>query len=137
MVIGRISGTSSSVLVPSSFFFSTPTFTFAKEGMYFETGSSSLIFSSWINCIATTEVIALVSDEAEDGLVGDRRLGHHVLHAEGFVIDLLAALPDQDVRAGNLAGRHLILEELGDLLKLGLIEVRSSGNIESAFRAGR
>ena len=75
--------------------------------------------------------------QAEDGLVGDRRLGHHVLHAEGFVIDLLAALPDQDVRAGNLAGRHLILEELGDLLKLGLIEVRSSGNIESAFRAGR
>ena len=31
--------------------------------MYFETGSSSLIFPSWINCIATTDVIALVSDD--------------------------------------------------------------------------
>ena len=31
--------------------------------MYFETGSSSLILPSWINCIATTEVIALVSED--------------------------------------------------------------------------
>jgi hypothetical protein len=54
MVIGRVSGTSSSVLVPSSAFFSTPTFILAKEGMYFETGSSSLILPSWISCIATT-----------------------------------------------------------------------------------
>src|SRR6187551_2348705 len=28
-----------------------------------ENGSSSLILPSWINCIATTEVIALVSDD--------------------------------------------------------------------------
>ena len=31
--------------------------------MYFETGSSSLILPSWISCIATTDVIALVSDD--------------------------------------------------------------------------
>ena len=61
--MGRTGFTSSSVLLPSSAFFSTPTFTLAKEGMYFETGSSSLIFPSWISCIATTDVIALVSDD--------------------------------------------------------------------------
>ncbi len=74
--------------------------------------------------------------QAEDGLVGDRRLGHHVLHAEGFVIDRLAVLLDQDVGAGDLAGRHLVPEELGDLPKLVLVEMRAGGNIESAFRAG-
>ncbi|MEY9312134.1 hypothetical protein ABH977_007346 [Bradyrhizobium ottawaense] len=58
-VIGRFGGTSSSDLVPSSAFFSTPTFTLAKDGMYFETGSSNLILPSSTNCIATTEVIAL------------------------------------------------------------------------------
>ena len=75
--------------------------------------------------------------QAEDGLVRYRRLGHHVLHAEGLVIDILAALPDQDVRAGDLAGRHLVLEELGYLRKLVLIETRSGGNIERAFGADR
>ncbi len=75
--------------------------------------------------------------QTEDGLVGDRRLGHHVLHAEGFVIDVLAALPDQDVRAGDLTGRDLVLEELGDLLKLGLIEMRPGRYIECAFGADR
>ena len=54
MVSGRFGGTSSSVLLPSSAFFSTPTFTLAKEGMYFETGSSSLILPSSISIIATT-----------------------------------------------------------------------------------
>ena len=61
--MGLVNGTSSSVLLPSSAFFSSPTFMFAKEGMYFETGSSSLILPSWISCIATTDVIALVSDD--------------------------------------------------------------------------
>jgi hypothetical protein len=51
------------------------------------------------------------------------------------VIDILAALPDQDVRAGDLAGRDLVLEELGDLLKLGLIEMRPGRYIECAFGA--
>ena len=46
--------------MPSSAFFSTPTFTLAKEGMYFATGSSSLIVPSSIIFIATTEVIAFV-----------------------------------------------------------------------------
>ena len=63
MVMGRTGSTSSSVLVPSSAFFSTPTFTLAKEGMYFATGSSSFILPSSINCIATTDVIALVSED--------------------------------------------------------------------------
>ena len=71
MLIGRVSATSSSVLVPSSAFFSTPTFIFAKEGMYFETGSSSLILPSWINCIATTEVIALVSEDRRKMVLSD------------------------------------------------------------------
>jgi hypothetical protein len=75
--------------------------------------------------------------QAEDGLVRDRHLGHHILHAEGFVIDRLAMLLDQDVGAGDLAGRHLVLEELGDFRKLVLIEMRSGGNIESAFGADR
>jgi len=48
------------------------------------------------------------------------------------VIDVLAALPDQDVRAGDLTGRDLVLEELGDLLKLGLIEMRPGRYIECA-----
>ena len=71
MLMGRVSGTSSSVLVPSSAFFSTPTFIFAKEGMYFETGSSSLILPFWINCIATTEVIALVSEDSRKMVLSD------------------------------------------------------------------
>ena len=70
-------------------------------------------------------------------LSGDRRLGHHVLHAEGFVIDRLAVLLDQDDRAGDLAGRDLILEELADLGELVLVEMRAGGNIESAFGDGR
>ena len=76
-------------------------------------------------------------EQAEDGLVGDRRLGHHVLHAEGFVIDRLAVLLDQDDRAGDLAGRDLVLEELADLGELVLVEMRAGGNIEGAFGAGR
>ena len=54
MVGGRFGGTSSSVFVPSSAFFSTPTFTLAKEGMYFATGSSSANLPSSISIIATT-----------------------------------------------------------------------------------
>jgi hypothetical protein len=37
--------------------FSTPTFTSAKAGMYFETGSSSLSLPSSTSIIAATEVI--------------------------------------------------------------------------------
>src|SRR3954451_24034266 len=68
---GPDSGTSSSVLVPSSAFFSTPTFIFAKEGMYFETGSSSLILPSWINSMATTDVITLVSEDRRKMVLSD------------------------------------------------------------------
>jgi hypothetical protein len=74
--------------------------------------------------------------QAEDGLVIDRRLRHHVLDPEGFVIDRLAMLLDQDVRAGDLAGLHLVLEERGDLRELVLIETRAGGNIERAIGAG-
>src|SRR5213079_2586547 len=89
MVMGRAGGTSSRVLLPSSAFFSTPTFTSAKEGMYLETGSSSLILPSWINCIATTEVIALVNDERRKMVLSVIGAFDTVLHAEGLVIDLL------------------------------------------------
>ena len=75
--------------------------------------------------------------QAEDGLVRYRRLRHHILHAEGFVIDRLAALLDQDVRAGDLAGCDLIAEELADLGELVLVEMRAGGNVEGAFGAGR
>ena len=75
--------------------------------------------------------------QAEDGLVRYRRLRRHVLYAKGFVIDILAALPDQDVRAGDLPGRHLVLEELGYLRQLVRIETRAGGNIERAFGADR
>src|SRR5205085_10734682 len=64
-------------------------------------------------------------------------LGHRGLHAEGLVIDLLAALPDQDICARDLACRRLVLEELGYLRKLVLIEMRSGGNIEGAFGVDR
>src|ERR1700704_3065943 len=117
-VMGRVGGTRSIVLVPSSAFFSTPTFIFAKEAMYFETGSSSLILPSSISCIATTEVITLVSE--------DRR------KIVWLVIDRLAALLDQDVRAGDLPGRHLVVEELRYLRKLVLVETCPCGNIERA-----
>ena len=106
--------------------------------MYFETGSSSLILPSSINCIATTEVIALVSEDRRKMVLSVIGVpGHDVLRAESFVIDRLAALLDQDVGAGDLPRRDLVLEELGDLRKLVLIEPRSSGKIESAFGADR
>ena len=76
-------------------------------------------------------------EQAKDGLVGDRRLGDDVLHAEGFVIDRLAVLLDQDDGAGDLAGRDLVLEELADLGKLVLVEMRAGRNVEGAFGAGR
>jgi len=41
MVSGRFAGTSSSTGLPLSSFFSTPAFIEAKDGMYFDTGSSS------------------------------------------------------------------------------------------------
>ena len=72
-------------------------------------------------------------EQAEDGLVRDRRLGDDVLHAEEFVIDRLAVLLDQHDRAGDLAGRDLVLEELADLRELVRVEMRAGRNIESAF----
>ena len=57
MVIGRCSGSSVSVTLPLSSRFSTPTFTSAKAGMYFDTGSSSLSLPSSTSIIAATEVI--------------------------------------------------------------------------------
>ncbi len=53
------------------------------------------------------------------------------------MIDRLAVLLDQDVGACDLAGRHLALEELGDLRKLVLVEMRSGRYIECAFGADR
>jgi hypothetical protein len=53
------------------------------------------------------------------------------------VKDRLAVLLDQDECAGDLAGRDLITEEIADLGKLVLIEMRTGGNIESAFGADR
>jgi hypothetical protein len=44
-------------------------------------------------------------------------------------------LLDQDVRAGDLARLHLVLEECGDLGELFLIEMRAGWNIERAFGA--
>jgi hypothetical protein len=76
-------------------------------------------------------------EQAEDGLVGDRRLAHHILDAEGLVIDRLAVLLDQHDGAGDLAGRNLVLEELADLGELVRIEVGACGNIKAAFRARR
>ena len=57
IVIGRLSGSRTSVSVPSSPRFSTPTFVSAKAGMYFETGSSSFSLPSSTSIIAATEVI--------------------------------------------------------------------------------
>jgi hypothetical protein len=68
---GRVGATSSSVLVPSSAFFSTPTFTLAKEGMYFETGSSRPILPSSTSFTATTDVIALVIENRRKMVLSD------------------------------------------------------------------
>jgi hypothetical protein len=57
IVIGRFSGSSLSGPAAGFIFFSTPTFTSAKAGMYFETGSSSLSLPSSTSIIAATEVI--------------------------------------------------------------------------------
>ena len=57
MVIGRLAGTSSSPIVPSSPFFSTPTLTSANDGMYFDKGSSSCSLPSSTSIIAATVVI--------------------------------------------------------------------------------
>ena len=102
--------------------------------MYFATGSSSLILPSWISVHRDHRGDRLGQRrQAEDGLVCDRRLRHRVLGAEDLVIDRLAMLLDQDVGAGNLAGRDLVLEELGDFRQLLRIEMRAGRNIESAF----
>jgi hypothetical protein len=53
------------------------------------------------------------------------------------VIDLLAALLDQDVRAGDLAAFDLVLEEFADLRKLVLVETGPCGNIKRAFGTRR
>ena len=57
MVIGRFTGTRSRPTAPSSPFFSTPTLTFANDGMYFETGSSSCSLPSSTSIMAATVVI--------------------------------------------------------------------------------
>ena len=57
MVIGRLSGSSASAGLPLSSTFSTPTFTLAKAGMYFATGSSSASLPSSTSIIAATDVI--------------------------------------------------------------------------------
>src|SRR4030081_3592382 len=113
MVGGRFGGTSSSVLVPSSFFVSTPTFTFAKEGMYFAMGSSSASLPSSTNIIAATLVMALVSENS-------RKIVWSVI---GRLETRLAVLLDQKDRAGDLTGRHLVLEELADPSKLVRVEM--------------
>ena len=96
--------------------------------MYFETGSSSLILPSSTSFIATTVVIALVIENR-------RKIVLSVIGAletvsctpKNFVIDRLAVLLDQHDGAGNLAGRHLVLEELADLGELVRIEMRAGG----------
>src|ERR1700682_2248103 len=131
MVGDRFGGTSSSALVPSSFFFSTPTFTFAKEGMYFAMGSSSASLPSSTNIIAAT--LFGQREQSKDRLVRHRPLGDDILHAEELMIDRLAMLLDQKDRAGDLTGRHLVLEELADPSKLVPVEMRSGRNIEGTF----
>ncbi len=54
MVMGRLSGSSSSGASPG---FSTPTFTSAKAGMNFATGSARESLPSSTNIIAATDVI--------------------------------------------------------------------------------
>ena len=76
-------------------------------------------------------------EQAEDRLVGDRRLADDVLHAEGFVVDRLAMLLDQHDCAGDLAGRDLVLEELADLGELVLIEMRAGWNLVRCLRRAR
>ncbi len=57
MVIGRLTGSSTSAGLPLSQHFSTPTFMSAKAGMYFDTASSSLSLPSSTSIIAATDVI--------------------------------------------------------------------------------
>ncbi len=57
MVIGRLSGSSTSLGFAFSSGFSTPTFASANAGIYFETGSSSLSLPSSTSIIAVTLVI--------------------------------------------------------------------------------
>jgi len=73
-------------------------------------------------------------EQSKDGLVGDRRFAHHILHAEGFVIDRLAMLLDQKDRAGDLAGRDLVPKERADLRKLVGLKCAPAGmsNVPSA-----
>src|ERR1700730_8872710 len=50
-------------------------------------------------------------EDAENGVVGHRRLGLDVAHPEELVIDRLAVLLDQQDRAGNLLGRDFVAED--------------------------
>jgi hypothetical protein len=71
-VSGRSAGTSSSTGLPSASVFSSPTFMSAKEGMYFETGSSSDSLPASISIVATL-VIGLVmecSAKIVSGVIG-------------------------------------------------------------------
>ena len=58
IVIGRFNGSSLSGYCPASSEISTPTFAFAKERMYFDTGSSRDSLPSSTSIIAATEVTA-------------------------------------------------------------------------------
>src|SRR6476620_1683806 len=51
------------------------------------------------------------------------------------MIDRLSVLLDQEDRAGNLAGRDFVPEELADLLELLPVEMGAGRNIEGALRA--
>jgi hypothetical protein len=97
--------------------------------MYFAIGSSSENLPSSSIFTATTLLMDGLGhrEQAEDCLVGNRRLRHHVLYAEGFVIDWLAVLLDQQDRSGNFPRRHFVTEELAELCQLSLLKCAPAG----------
>jgi len=109
MVGGRFGCTSSSVLVPSSFFFSTPTFTFAKVRN---------VLRDWI----LEFELALIDqhhggdagdgfghrEQPEDRLIRHRLPGDDILHTDELMIDRLAVLLDQEDRTGDFAACDLL-----------------------------
>ena len=73
MVTGRSGGTSVRTGAPSTALVAIPTFTPAKAGMYFDTGSDGASLPSSISIVAARHVIGLViecSAKIVSGLIG-------------------------------------------------------------------
>src|SRR4051812_31784001 len=111
MVIGRLVATSSSPITPSSPFFSTPTLTFAKAGMYFDNGSSSCNLPSLHQHHRGDRSDRLRHRiDAENAVWGHRLFGGGVTNAETAEICRLAVALNHHQRARNFVLGDFVLD---------------------------